>query len=47
MFSVNQRYLKHTENVFCKSKISEAFEVKTEQEFLVPSNSKHITFHLA
>jgi len=37
----------HPDNVFCKSRISEAFEVKTEQEFLVPSNSKHITFHLA
>ena len=35
------------ENVFCKSKLSKAFEVKTEQEFLVPSNSKHITFHVA
>ena len=37
----------HPDNVFCKSKISEAFEVIIEQEFLVPSNSKHITFHLA
>jgi len=37
----------HPDNVFCKSTISEAFEVKTEQESLVPSNSKHITFHLA
>ena len=37
----------HPDNVFCKATISEAFEVKTEQESLVPSNSKHITFHLA
>ena len=36
----------HPDNVFSKSIISEAFNVQTEQEFLVPSNSKHITFHL-
>ena len=37
----------HPDIVFCQSQISEAFQVKTEQELLVPSNSKHITFHLA
>lgn len=35
------------DTVFCQSQISDAFQVKTEQELLVPSNSKHITFHLA
>ena len=35
-------------NIICSDKIiSEALQVKTQKELLVPSNSKHITFHLA
>ena len=36
----------HPDIIFSDKIISEAFQVKTQKELLVPSNSEHITFHL-